>query len=193
MIRSLVNTRAAQRNQAGATLLVALMMLLIITLLALSSLRGVSLESRITGNLKLQKTLTNAAEGALRMGEKSINLSKAPSVVTTCVSAAPATCMPWTKADLLPLTSNFDTPTRFGTGNANNVAKVTTNYDVQVQWYVVDLGNITVQASSQNNAFLTGSGPRYYEVNACASTVLCTSDTTTPRVMLRTVIARYYQ
>lgn len=180
----------AKRDQAGTTLLVALVMLLIITLLALSSLRGVSLESRITGNLKLQKTLTNAAEGALRIGESSINASKAPSVIAACV---PATCMPWRKADLLPLTANLDTPTRFGSGNSANVANVTTNYDVKVQWYVVDLGNITVQASSQNNCALTGCGPRYYEVNSCASTVLCTSDTTTPRVMLRTVIARYYQ
>lgn len=194
MIRSRATiNRTTQRDQAGATLLVALMMLLIITLLALSSLRGVSLESRITGNLKLQKTLTNAAEGALRMGENSISASKAPSVTPICGTATPATCLPWKKADLLPLTASFDTPTRFGAGNASNVANVTTNYDVNVQWYVVDLGNITVQASSQNNCALTGCGPRYYEVNACASTVLCTSDTTTPRVMLRTVIARYYQ
>lgn len=191
MIRSLaVPKQRMQCDQTGATLLVALMMLLIITLLALSSMRGVSLESRITGNLKLQKTLNNAAEGALRIGENSISASKAPSVSQPCISSA---CMPWNKASLLPLTDNFDTPTRFGTGNAANVASLTTNYDVKVQWYVVDLGNITVQASSQNNCALTGCGPRYYEVNACASTVLCTSDSTTPRVMLRTVIARYYQ
>ncbi|RYE72171.1 MAG: hypothetical protein EOO81_04070, partial [Oxalobacteraceae bacterium] len=74
-MRPPINTLARwqHRNQTGATLLVALMMLLIITLLALSSMRGVSLESRITGNLRLQKTLTNAAEAGLRIGELSIN------------------------------------------------------------------------------------------------------------------------
>ena len=185
-----IPTVRMQRDQKGATLLVALMMLLIITLLALSSMRGVSLESRITGNLKLQKTLNNAAEGALRVGELSISGSSPPSVITTCVTG---TCMPWGKADLLPLSANSDTPTRFGTGNAANVASLTTNYDVKVQWYVVDLGNITVQASVQNDCALRGCGPRYYEVNSCASTVLCTSDATTPRVMMRSVIARYYQ
>ena len=37
-------------RERGATLLVALVMLLIMTVLALSSMRGVVLESRITGN-----------------------------------------------------------------------------------------------------------------------------------------------
>lgn len=55
MSRPIAAYRHSPRAQAGATLLVAIMMLLIITLLALSSMRGVSLESRITGNLKNQK------------------------------------------------------------------------------------------------------------------------------------------
>jgi type IV pilus assembly protein PilX len=175
------------RYQTGATLLVAIMMLLIITLLALSSMRGVSLESRITGNLKLQKTLYNAAEGALRVGENSISMSKAPPRDSACNAT---TCLRYGLADLA-VTGNKDTETRFKPTDGNNVTNMTTNYDVQVQWYVVDLGNLV--GSSLGNGALTGAGPHHYEVNACASTVLCTSDTTTPRVILRTVIARYYQ
>ena len=177
---------SARRDQGGATLLVAIMMLLIITLLALSSLRGVSLESRITGNLKMQKTLFNAAEGALRIGENSISMTTPPSL-DTCNTAG--SCLRWNLADLA-VTGGRDTVTRFNASDAGNVAKLTSSYDVKVQWYVVDLGNLV--GSSQGNCAATGCGPHHYEVNACASSVLCTSDTTTPRVILRTVIARYY-
>jgi type IV pilus assembly protein PilX len=177
------------RHQQGATLLVAIIMLLIITLLALSSMRGVSLESRITGNLKTQKTLFNAAEGGLRIGENSISRNKAPSLDSSCNAVS---CLRWMLTDPgLAATAGKDTPSRFTTADTNNVTSVTTNYDVKVQWYVVDLGNLV--GSSMGNCAASGCGPHHYEVNACASTVLCTSDTTTPRIILRTVIARYYQ
>lgn len=175
------------RQQTGATLLVAIMMLLIITLLALSSLRGVSLESRITGNLKMQKTLFNAAEGGLRAGENSISTTKAPSKDTAACNST--SCLKWSLTDLTA-TATQDTPVRFTSADGNNVTSVTTDYDVKVQWYVVDLGNLV--GSSMGNCAVTGCGPHHYEVNACASAVLCTSDTTTPRVILRSVIARYY-
>lgn len=177
---------AQHRPQKGATLLVAIMMLLVITLLALSSMRGVSLESRITGNLKSQKTLFNAAEGGLRIAENSISTTKAASLDSTCIATS---CLRWGLSDLAT-TATRDTPQRFTTADGNNVANLTTNYNVKVQWYVVDLGNLV--GSSQGNCAATGCGPHHYEVNACASTVLCTSDTTTPRIILRTVIARYY-
>jgi type IV pilus assembly protein PilX len=177
---------AANRRQTGATLLVAIMMLLIITLLALSSMRGVSLESRITGNLKMQKTLFNAAEGGLRIGENSISKAAPPSASSACNSTF---CLRWSLSDLTVSTST-DTPARFTTSDGSNVTTIANNYDVKVQWYVVDLGNLV--GSSPGNCAALGCGPHHYEVNACASTVLCTSDTTTPRVILRTVIARYY-
>lgn len=176
-----------RRDQAGATLLVAMMMLLIITVLALSSLRGVSLESRITGNLKQQRTLFNAAEGALRAGENSISMTKAPSRDTTACTAA--SCLKWSLSDLA-VTDSRDTPVRFTNADAANVYTVTGDYDVIVQWYVVDLGNLV--GSSMGNCAATGCGPHHYEVNACASSVPCTSDTAPQRVILRSVIARYY-
>lgn len=187
-MRPITSTHCARPRhyQKGATLLVAIMMLLIITLLALSSMRGVSLESRITGNLKNQKTLFNAAEGALRIGEASISQAAPPSASSVCNSTF---CLRWSLADLA-VPASIDTPVRFTTSDGNNVTTVANNYDVKVQWYVVDLGNLV--GTSLGNCASTGCGFRYYEVNACASTVLCTSDTTTPRVTLRTVIGRYY-
>ncbi|EXF46425.1 Tfp pilus assembly protein PilX-like protein [Pseudomonas sp. BAY1663] len=56
-------------REHGATLLVALVMLLILTVLAVSSMRGVVLESRITGNRAENLRLQGAADAALREGE----------------------------------------------------------------------------------------------------------------------------
>ncbi|AWT11310.1 pilus assembly PilX family protein [Stutzerimonas frequens] len=56
-------------RERGATLLVALVMLLIMTVLALSSMRGVVLESRITGNRAENLRLKGAASAALREAE----------------------------------------------------------------------------------------------------------------------------
>lgn len=177
------------RKQSGVTLIIAVIFLLLITLLGISSMRGVSLESRITGNLRQQKILTEAAEAGLRMGENSIGSARAPTILKPCT---PLNCMPWQLSDLTVSTQTQDTPTVFN--NATNVATVTTGYDsnvTQIQWYVVQLGKLG--AASKDACAPRGCGTWYYEVNACASTVLCTSDTTTPRVMLRSVIARTYQ
>ncbi|MEB0042450.1 MULTISPECIES: PilX N-terminal domain-containing pilus assembly protein [unclassified Pseudomonas] len=174
------------RQQAGITLVVAIIFLLIITVLAISSMRGVSLESRITANLKQQKTLRSAAEAGLRMGELSIGTTVAPTSVKTCTTT---TCLPWVQSELTA-TSSVDTPSQFVAANATNMATAATAYNTKIQWYVVQLGML--DGKSQNSCAIKGCGAWYYEVNACASTVLCTSDTTTQRVILRTVIARYY-
>jgi len=62
-------TSLNHKRQQGATLLVALVMLLILTVLAVSSMRGVLLESRITGNRAENLRLQTAADAALKEGE----------------------------------------------------------------------------------------------------------------------------
>jgi type IV pilus assembly protein PilX len=183
-------SRSLQRRpgQSGVTLIVALVFLLIITVMGIASMRGVALESRITGNLRQEKILTEAAEAGLRIAEQSItktNATVAPSVVRACTSDA---CMPWMLSELAA-DSNADTPVRFGSTFADNVATVSTGYNTKIQWYVVQIGKLD---KSMNSCALTGCGVIYFEVNACASTVPCTSDTTTRRVILRSVYAHYY-
>lgn len=176
----------APRRQTGATLLVAIMMLLIITLLAISSMRGVSLESRITGNLKQQKALINAAEAGLRIGESSIYAWK-------CAVIAGNTNKPCIPISTITANSNADTPQLFNTvANLPNINTVpASSYgNMQIQWYIVDLRFLGGQA--QNGCALTpgNCGRHYYEITACASTVPCTgTDTTTQRVILRAVFA----
>lgn len=57
------------QQQKGAVLVVALVFLIILTTLAVTNMREVALEARITGNLIDQKSCFNAAEAGLRDGE----------------------------------------------------------------------------------------------------------------------------
>jgi type IV pilus assembly protein PilX len=176
------------QNQLGATLLVAIVFLLVITILGIASMRGVSLESRITANLKQQKNLQNAAEAGIRIAENSPNLRDDPKPCASATMTTPACRLSKITAD-----ANKDTPTFFTAENAENVTTVLTGYATKIQWYILKLDLPTV-SSVGNNALTGGGGSyQYFEVNSCASTVPCTSDTTTPRVMLRTIIARTFQ
>lgn len=57
------------RRQRGATLLIALVTLLVITVLAVGSMRGVSLESKISANRAFSSQQQGLADAALREGE----------------------------------------------------------------------------------------------------------------------------
>jgi len=59
----------SRRSQGGAVLLVSLVMLLVLTVLAVSSMRGVTLESRITANREHDMKSQNIADAALREAE----------------------------------------------------------------------------------------------------------------------------
>lgn len=56
-------------TQQGATLLIAMVMLVVITVLAISGMRGVALESRISTNRAEMARLQNLTDAALREGE----------------------------------------------------------------------------------------------------------------------------
>lgn len=64
-----MNITSTHNRQQGAALLIALVMLLALTILAVTSMRGVTLESRITANRIEASRLQNLADAALREGE----------------------------------------------------------------------------------------------------------------------------
>jgi type IV pilus assembly protein PilX len=74
--------------QRGASLLVALVFLLIMTVLAAGSMREVGLEARITGNIAVQKELMSAAESALRDGERRATLRGPQEPTADCTDIA---------------------------------------------------------------------------------------------------------
>lgn len=63
---------AAPRQQRGASLIVVLILLLVMTLLGLSILRGTLLEERMSSNLYDRSLSFQSAEGALREAEAAI-------------------------------------------------------------------------------------------------------------------------
>ncbi|MCY1400550.1 hypothetical protein D9M71_156430 [compost metagenome] len=64
--------RNPERRQHGTVLLVALVMLLVLTTLTLTSMRGTALENRLVGNQAEERQAFNAGEAALREGERKL-------------------------------------------------------------------------------------------------------------------------
>ena len=82
--QSYCSARGAQA-QRGATLVVVLILLLVMTLLGLASLRGTLLEERMTSNLLDRSLAFQVAEAGLREAEARLNATPAfPTAAGTC-------------------------------------------------------------------------------------------------------------
>jgi type IV pilus assembly protein PilX len=57
-------------NQKGATLIVALIMLLLLTIIGMASINDTNLQEKMAGNLREKNIAFQAAEAALRKGEE---------------------------------------------------------------------------------------------------------------------------
>lgn len=185
-------------RQRGATLFVAIIMLLLITLLALTGIKSVTLESRITANLTQQKDMFNAAEAGLRIGETTLGSPLFNVVQDVSSSCDQTKCLPYALANISSDTAETVTHFTSADASANRVTTYINTSDIKfpgfiIQWYMVDLGPLK---NSLNNSALTGeSSPRYYEIDSCATkstTTRCTDNTTEPRVILRSVFAKVY-
>lgn len=60
------------QRQEGAVLIVALIMLLLLTIIGLSSMRGTSLQESMAGNMRDGSLALQASEAALRKGEDTV-------------------------------------------------------------------------------------------------------------------------
>lgn len=76
------------RTQRGATLLVALVMLIVMTLLGLASIRGTSMQEKMGANMYDRSLAFQAVESALREAEASIT------VTTTVTNSNGLYCLP---------------------------------------------------------------------------------------------------
>lgn len=77
-----------KKNQQGAVLIVALIMLLLLTIIGLSSMRGTSLQENMAGNMRDSNLSLQAAEAALRKGEQIVSSKLADNSLGT-LEAAP--------------------------------------------------------------------------------------------------------
>lgn len=171
-----MNKSFAARQQ-GATLLVCMIMLLIVTLLTIANVREVTLEERITANLRDRQGALNGAESALREGEARLATNfGVPTTTSAC--GRPALCvltMPFTSDDALNPT---DWEWWTTDGNALNYTGPEGNSNQSMlnstpRWNTASIG--FDPANSRGMVEVTdpdlrskGVGPYYYQVNAAS-------------------------
>lgn len=171
-------TALAYRRQHGATLIISLILLLIITLLAISSMREVSLEERVVGNLRDSRTAFNGAESGLREGETRLAEHVGPPATTAdcgaagpsdlCVLTEPVASVPSNDWDWWIAAANARAY-EGSTANTTALARIAS----PPRWYVAflgfdpanSLGNVEVSDTEERSK---GVGPYYYQVNAAS-------------------------
>jgi type IV pilus assembly protein PilX len=103
-----MNTNRLPRGQSGAALLVALIMLLISTMVGLASIRGTTMNEKMSSNMYDRSLSYQGAEAALLAGEAAVLANPAIAVDCTVVNAecppSPATTFTstttgWTTVD----------------------------------------------------------------------------------------------
>ncbi|PAU65226.1 pilus assembly PilX family protein [Pseudomonas indica] len=150
------------RKQHGATLLIALVMLLIVTLLAISSMRETTLESRMTGSVLEQKRLFNSAESGLRDGEKRFTkLMKAPERCSNEMETSPLCILDRTPSYVPSFTGAV----------AYQGSDGKTEPDRDTLWYAIQAPSGEAEGTTENPEYgnmLMGIGTFYYEINSNA-------------------------
>lgn len=148
------------RTQKGATLFVALIILLVVTLLAVSSVREVTLESRMTGNFVEQQRLLNATEAGLREGE---------SRLTAPIKPLEASCLlDYCLRDIDPeYEQDFDTSLAYSPSDGTQ-----SNAGTSVRWYALPAPSGSTEGAAENPEYgnmMKGIGVFRYEINAEAT------------------------
>lgn len=182
-------------KQRGAALFVALIMLLLITMLAISSVRQATIESRVTGNNALQQKLTSSAEAGLREGE--ISMLRVDSFATEPQEDCPAdtTTLPCLLAGEPTYAMQFATAGKSRSYNPLDGTKPAAN--TGIRWYskvAPDGGNEAASVNAEygsatgfagGNSSATAATVFYYEVNSQGKSVSLSD-----AVYLRSTIAK---
>lgn len=164
------------RHERGAALFIALIMLLVITLLALSGARETALENRITGNMAEQQNLVNYGEAALRQGERLLTSPAKPREQNDCTGSycflknQPAYVQSFTKS--------------------LSYSPVTGESSKQVKWYAIPAPSGATQGQAENPEYgnmMLGIGTFRYEINAEA-----TNTETGQKANLRSTTAKVF-
>ncbi len=155
-------------SQRGASLFVALILLLIMTMLALSGVRSAVIESRIAGHSATQQRLFNDAEGGLRIAEARVSSYSAASLNALATSCTQQMCMPYLDA----AHSGGHNAPRFAQGDEVATERALSNGSSEsegrsVKWYVALIGGGADCVSTECTAGGKG-GIYFYEVNSCA-------------------------
>jgi type IV pilus assembly protein PilX len=125
----------SRNQQRGVTLVVVLMLLLVITLLGLTAMRGTVMQERMSGNSVARATAFQLAEAALREVEADLAAAGRPTVPTSGCSAGLCAMPAGGAASVWETTTNFWTS---GSGYATADVQVSPSI---VRYVIEDMGD----------------------------------------------------
>lgn len=184
------------RRQNGAVLFVSLIMLLVITVLAISSMRGTVLQERLIGNQRAYQIGATGAESSLREAESRLAASLGPPTARDNCSSQSGLCV----LKLVPADGTVTRDWSWWTNdtNAQNYIGYTGDNNVlagmseRPRWFTAFIGfdpqnsKGTVEVTDIDDR-RRGVGPYYYQLNAAAR-----SDSQRVMVMLQSVSVQRY-
>lgn len=186
------------RKQQGAVLIVALVMLLIITLLAVSSTRESALETRMTANFVSQQRQFNFTEATLREGEQ--QMTSATIKPREPNSDANGKCADGAiycfHDDAATYAHNFGDCTTASTTGVKSALLPDSAYDgsatepPQMRWYSIPAPSGATEGASENPEYgnmMLGKGTFRYEINGVAR-----DDDTDTCTVLRSTTAKVF-
>lgn len=191
-MKLIAERRILPAKQHGAVLLIALVMLIVITMLAVSGMREVTLESRITGNMLEQKRLSSAAESALRRGEKTILAStRSPEICTNVTSGHACITSYLYTPSATDIYADFSSAFTYNPVSSENNA-----LDRNTRWYVrrLDAGGLSGEAEDPEYGSVMGllRSKHYFEINSQSSKSANENDCLPGATCLRSVISKFF-
>lgn len=169
-------------QQGGAVLVIALVFLLILTTLAVTNMREVALDSRITANLVDQRNIFNAAEAGLTDGQyRTIGPEsdktrgnydrgvwlRPLNATESCSNGVTDVCL----LDIAPAditySQDFDTAGEF----KDYAPDDSTTFSESISWYALPVPAGETEGASINPEYgnmLSGKGSFFYEANSRA-------------------------
>lgn len=135
--------RMSYHRQAGAVLVISLLILLIMTLIGVTAMSTTSLEEKMAGNMRDKNTALQASEASLEDGELWLaSLGTKPTETTSCGSPP---CDVWELNVLPDLASQsqswwLSNAREYGTSGSKDISDVTTDpyYVIEAQAEVRD-------------------------------------------------------
>ncbi|OHC27685.1 MAG: hypothetical protein A2Y50_12190 [Pseudomonadales bacterium RIFCSPLOWO2_12_59_9] len=168
------------KQQQGASLFIALIILLVVTVLAMSSAREAALESRISGNYIEQQRLANSAEAGLRDAENTMRATskpREPQTVPNCESTQPCFL-----STAVAYAQDFTQAQDYAPTDASTLERTT-------KWYSQVAPSGEAEGQAENPEYgnpMLGIGTFRYEVNSQAA------NTAGAQVSLRSVTAKVF-
>ncbi|WP_277964451.1 PilX N-terminal domain-containing pilus assembly protein [Pseudomonas sp. RIT-To-2] len=172
-LRSLSQAPGSAR-QDGMVLLVALVMLLLITMIGVSSMHNATLQEKMASSVQTRNTTFQAAEAALRVGENAVAATSY--TIAQCTSTA--TCSPPPAADYNGVTAAGT----YGSAGITWVAVGTTGF------YGVQFLGIPAPGALLANSSAVAGGSKFYRITAIGFTAATPS--TNPRTVLESVYVK---